>query len=116
MKFNKIIVGLSFITIFTFIGCDKKFDGMLNNPNAPTPDAASADLYLTQVQLGFAGFFDGASDYGMQLSRQIVMYGPTYENAYTPQGYDGLWSTAYTSIFKNANALIPIADAQKKIC
>lgn len=114
MKFNKIIVALSFLTIGTFIGCDKKFDGMLNNPNAPTPDAANADLYLTQVQLSFASFFDGASDYGMQLSRQIVMYGPTYENAYTPQGYDGLWSTAYTSIFKNANALIPIADAQKK--
>ena len=98
----------------TFIGCNKKFDGMLNNPNSPTPDAANADLYLTQAQLSFASFFDGASDYGMQLSRQIVMYGPTYQNAYTPQGYDGLWSTAYTGLFKHANALIPIADAQKK--
>lgn len=114
MKFRIKIIILFFMASLTFIGCNKKFDGMLNNPNSPTPDAANADLYLTQAQLSFASFFDGASDYGMQLSRQFVMYGPTYLNAYTPQGYDGLWSTAYTGLFKHANALIPIADAQKK--
>jgi len=84
------------------------------NPNGPTPESANADLYLTQLQLNFAGFFNGASSYGMELTRQIVMYGPTYDQAYSPQSFDGLWSTAYTGVFKHANALIPVAERERK--
>ena len=50
----------------------------------------------------------------MEVTRMIVMYGPTYNNAYSPQSFDGLWSTAYTGVFKHANALIPIAESEKK--
>ncbi len=94
--------------------CTKKLDELLVNPNGPTPESANADLYLTQLQLNFAGFFNGASSYGMELTRQIVMYGPTYQQAYSPQSFDGVWSTAYTGVFKHANALIPVAEAEKK--
>ena len=31
-----------------------------------------------------------------------------------PQSFDGLWCTAYTGVFKHANALIPIANCKKK--
>ena len=94
--------------------CSKKLDELLVNPNGPTPESANADLYLTQLQLNFAGFFNGASSYGMELTRQIVMYGPTYQQAYSPQSFDGLWSTAYTGVFKHANALIPVAEKERK--
>ena len=94
--------------------CTKKLDELLVNPNGPTPESANADLYLTQLQLNFAGFFNGASSYGMELTRQIVMYGPTYQQAYSPQSFDGLWSTAYTGVFKHANALIPVAEKERK--
>ena len=83
-------------------------------PTLPLPDKASADLYLTQMQFSFANFFDGASGFGMEATRMIVMYGPTYNNAYSPQSFDGLWSTAYTGVLKHANALIPIAESEKK--
>lgn len=94
--------------------CTKKLDELLVNPNGPTPASANADLYLTQLQLNFAGFFNSASSFGMELTRQTVMYGPTYQAAYSPQSFDGLWSTAYTGVFKHANALIPVAEAEKK--
>ena len=94
--------------------CTKKLDELLVNPNGPTPESANADLYLTQLQLNFAGFFNGASSYGMELTRQIVMYGPTYQQAYSPQSFDGIWSTAYTGVFKHANALIPVAEKERK--
>ena len=94
--------------------CTKKLDELLVNPNGPTPESANADLYLTQLQLNFAGFFNSASSYGMELTRQIVMYGPTYQQAYSPQSFDGIWSTAYTGVFKHANALIPVAERERK--
>jgi hypothetical protein len=111
MKLKKIVIVLS---LFAVMGSCKKFDDMLDNPNSPRPDAANADLYLTQAQLAFAGFFNTASSFGMEVCRQIVMYGPRYDNAYQPQSFDGIWTNAYTSVLKHVNALIPIADQQKK--
>lgn len=115
MKFKKIIFSLLVAGVLG--ACSKisdKFDNNLNNPNTPNPLSANSDLYLNVVQLGFANLFDGASDIGMQITRQTIMYGPTYGNAYTPTSFDGLWSTAYTSLLKHANVLIPIAEQQKK--
>lgn len=115
MKLNKIIIGLLAVAIMG--SCSKiadKFDSNLNNPNTPTPAAANPDLYLSELQLDFASLFYSASDFGMQVTRQIVMYGPTYVGAYQPQSFDGIWDVAYTGVLKHANALLPIADAQKK--
>ena len=95
-------------------GCQKKLDRYLNNPNSPTPETASTDLYLTQAQLSFAGFFNSASVFGMELTRMLHMFGPRYDNAYQPQSYDGIWTTAYTGIIKHCNALIPLAEGEKK--
>jgi hypothetical protein len=95
-------------------GCEKTLDRLLVNPNGPTPESANVDLYLTQAQLSFAGFFNTASDFGMDLTRMTHMFGPRYDNTYQPQSYDGIWSTAYTGVLKHCNALIPIADAEKK--
>lgn len=105
---------LSVAAVVALGACEKKFDSLLDNPNNPRPEVANADLYLNQVQLSFASFFNSASSFGMQVTRHIVWYGPTYLNGYSPQSFNGLWSTAYTGVFKHANALIPIASEQKK--
>lgn len=105
---------LILITSMVLFACGKKLDRLLVNPNGPTPESANADLYLNQAELSFASFFNTASSFGLELTRQISMFGPRYDNAYQPQSYDGIWSTAYTGILKHCNALIPIADAQKK--
>ncbi len=110
----KKILFLLLFTVTALSSCDKTLDKLLVNPNGPTPESADVDLYLTQAQLSFADFFNTASAFGLQLTRQTQMFGPRYDNAYSPQSYDGLWSAAYTGVIKHVNALIPIAEAQKK--
>ncbi len=116
MKINKYI----FFAMMLFMGivsCKKvsnKFDGLLNNPNAPTQDAANADLYLNQAGVSMVQLFDDMSSFGMSLTRQFVFYGPDYRNGYNPNNFDGVWSTAYTGVIKHVDALIPIASAQQK--
>jgi hypothetical protein len=112
MRLKKIyIVALSVVMLGS---CNKKLDELLVNPNSPSPEKANADLFLTEMQLGFANFFDAASGFGMETTRMIVMYGPTYNNAYSPQSFNGIWESAYTGVIKHANALIPIAESEKK--
>ena len=96
------------------MGCTKTLDELLVNPNGPTPASANSDLYLPVVQNSFVGVFNASSSYGMQLTRMLVWYGPTYNQAYSPNSFDGVWSTAYTGLFKHANTLIPVAQKEKK--
>lgn len=101
------------VTLISLGSC-KKLDNLLVNPNFPDPSTANVDLYFTQVQLSTAGLFDATSDIGMQLTRMVIMYGPNYQAAYSPQTFDGTWSTAYTGIFKHANEVISLGNTQKK--
>jgi hypothetical protein len=115
MKWKKIIY--SALAIAALGACTKvgdKFDSRLNDPNFPLPNEANADLYLTNIQFGLTGLFSTASAFGGQITRMENFSGATYLNGYTPVSYDGIWRIAYTNIFKNANALIPIAEGQKK--
>jgi hypothetical protein len=41
-------------------------------------------------------------------------FGPTYTSSQQPQFFDGIWNTAYTSILKNIDAMVPLAASQKK--
>lgn len=113
MKINKIII-LGIVLVASFSSCSKRLDSLLDDPNAPSPATADVDLYLNQVQLSFNSFQNSCSDYGAQLARQQMMYGPLYRNAYQPATFDGIWTTAYTGVIKNADALIPLAQGQKK--
>lgn len=113
MKRNKLII-LGLAAAVTLGSCSKKLDEYLVNPNTPSVDKADANLYLNAAQLSYAGFFNGAQSYGQEVTRKIVMYGPTYKNAYSPQSFDGLWSTAYTGVFKHVDALIPIAASKSQ--
>ena len=94
----------------------KKFDNMLNDPNSPSPETADVDLYLNYVQLAFTNFYGstdvepGLSENGEELTRMEYMAARTYIDLYQPESFDGVWRDAYQDIFKNADALIPIAE------
>lgn len=112
MRYLKIIIVTALLT--TAVACSKQLDSLLDNPNGPSLETADVDLLLNTVQTNFSGFFDNASNDGGQLTRQTAWFGPTYQNAYSPNSFDGYWNTAYTSIIKNANALIPLAQKQNR--
>ena len=110
LKFGYIILAIGVIS-----SCSKRFDNLLTDPSIPTTDAADVDAFLNQAQISFSGFYTAASDFGGALARQQSLTGGSlYENAYSPQSFDGIWSTAYTGIVKHVDALIPLAEAQKK--
>ncbi len=113
---KKIIKIFSIVLIvgFTSASCTKLLDEYLENPRVPDIGTADVDLYLNAAQLSFNSFYLSASNRGGELSRQQVFFGPTYTNGYVPETFDGVWTTAYTGIYKNVDALLPIAVAQKK--
>ena len=113
MKLNKILFTLSAIVLLAG-SCKKKLDELIVNPNFPTLDKADVDLYLNGAQLSFAGFFDAQSNTGMQLTRLRNLGASNYNQAYQPQSFNGVWSTAYRSILTQLNAMEPLATAQNR--
>ncbi|MFT3937061.1 MAG: SusD/RagB family nutrient-binding outer membrane lipoprotein [Chitinophagaceae bacterium] len=116
MKYKKILQGILGMLLIAVISssCKKTFDNLLNNPNYPSPSTADVDLYLNVVQVDFNDFWNRQADIGGQLSRQQHWTGPFYRNGYTPASFDAAWTLAYASVFTNANALIPLAQSQRK--
>ncbi len=113
------------IVVIGFGACKKlnsNYDALLNTPNSPDPGVANVDLYLNAAQISFSKFYSsydvsgnstGASDFGAQVTRMEQMFGPTYRNAYSSEDFNDLWTNAYTGVFKNINALLPIANAKQ---
>jgi hypothetical protein len=48
------------------------------------------------------------------LARQTYWGGPFYRNGYSPSSFDGMWSTAYSGVIANVDAMVPLAQSQKK--
>ncbi len=114
----KIKIAIIFFAGLTFTwSCSKvnnQLDSLLTNPSQPSPSAASVDLYLNNLQLSFQSFYQQASDLSDVLVRQETMFGSTYYNQYGPSSFDNIWTTAYTSVFKTANTMIPLAETSQE--
>ena len=113
MKYKKIAFGLLLVAA-SFTACTKQLDSLLENPNYPSMSTADVDLYLNTIQINFNSFQNAASSNGGGMSRLDYWGGPKYDNGTRPAGYDGIWTTAYSGIFANADAMIPLAVSQKK--
>jgi len=113
MKYKKIVLGLLLVAT-GFTACNKEFDTLLTNPNYPSTTTADVDLYLNKVQLDFNNFFQSASGPAGALARQNYWGGPFYINAYSPSSFDGMWSTGYSGVIANVDAMVPLAQSQKK--
>ncbi|MCU0397535.1 MAG: SusD/RagB family nutrient-binding outer membrane lipoprotein [Cyclobacteriaceae bacterium] len=81
------------------------------DPNAVQPSQALPNLVLNNIQLSFAGWFNGVSTFGMQMTRLMNSGGSIYQNVYSPESFDGTWSTAYANILNDSELLIANADA-----
>jgi len=85
----------------------------LINPNAPSPDAVDPDFLLNSIQLSNAGLFEQMSSNAASLIRMEHMFGTTYNNAFSPQSFDGEWTTAYAGILIDVETLIPVANERE---
>ena len=103
------------IVFFTgFISCETIELDLTQSPNQVTVDNLDPDFLFNNIQLGFGTFVENVAGYGSftaSVSRQFAMTsGNTYENAYTPISFNGIWSSAYAGILADIQAIEPIAD------
>ena len=115
-------IKILFITavLVTVLGGCKKLNTLLVDPNAPQPESGNVDLYLNSIQLAVVDFYanestePGLSTVGEELTRMEYLAARRYIDAYSPESFDTPWEAAYTTILKNGNALIPIAQKNKQ--
>jgi Starch-binding associating with outer membrane/Susd and RagB outer membrane lipoprotein len=81
------------------------------DPNAVQPDEVLPSLLLNTMQTQLAGFFNAASSTGMNMTRLQNAGSSLYRTSVTPEGFNGLWTTAYAGILEDAETLIAISDA-----
>lgn len=83
---------------------------LLEDPNAVQPNQALPSLLLNGIQRQLPGLFNAANTSGAQMTRLLNGGGQLYLNATTPEGFNGLWTTAYADILTDADALLKVAD------
>lgn len=103
----------SIMSLFVVLSACNDLSNNLQNPNKPLPTQGNLDLVLNSMELNFAGFYWDMSNIGAALTRQEVMFGPLYKNAFTAQSYDGAWSDAYQGVLVNCKTIIDQGSAAK---
>ncbi len=86
---------------------------LLDDPNAVKLSGLAPSLLLNQIQVDLALFFNGASTFGMQVTRLQNSGGAFYENFATPQGFDNVWTNGYANVLTDCDVLIKQADASR---
>ncbi len=103
MKF-KYKIWASLLVVGLFSACDLD---LLDDPNAVTPDNASAELLMNNVFIEFAQTVYTMTNVTQDYVRLSPMTGSElYNDAYGPEGYDFTWSQAYSTLFPDLNLVI----------
>lgn len=84
---------------------------LLDSPNAVTVNNADVNYILNRVEVAYSGNFNAFSDPGMRLTRMLNQGAAIYDNAVTPGGSDGRWSSSYSDILADVKALLPLAES-----
>jgi len=109
-KINNLIKMLVLCGGLFFASCETTELDLTVNPNALSPAQADPDFYLNAIQISFAYLTENNGRTAGQLARVDYMSGRDYQNAYSPAGFDGRWSSAYQTIMLDIVELNKIAD------
>jgi len=114
--FKPILLGL----LLSIFSCETLELELLDDPDEISLSQADLNFFLNSNQVNLAHFFQGEigsdggmSEPGMEATRMVHMYGPLYQNAYTPNQFNGEWEIAYSTIISNNRALQPLAQEQE---
>ncbi|WP_378177799.1 SusD/RagB family nutrient-binding outer membrane lipoprotein [Aquimarina sp. SS2-1] len=83
---------------------------ILESPNVLNPNQADIDFFLNSMQLTTATFFENITEEGMETTRILHMFGPTYDNAYGPGQLNNAYTNAYAGILADNRAMVPLAE------
>lgn len=105
--YKKIALALS-VVVATSCTLDLRED-----PNAVQPSQVLPTLMINSMQRGFANMYNGISGAGTSLTRLINGGSSIYRTTITPEGFNGVWSTAYANILNDANVVMQLSVPDK---
>jgi hypothetical protein len=111
----KLLNKLFIITaIWVLAGCSATELDLQDSPNAVTTDKAGVDFLYNQIQLSFRSFFDATHYTGASATRLInTGQNTSYNDAYRPVNFNGIWTTAYAGILPDVDALLTLTEERK---
>ena len=111
-KLNKLSV-LALTSLFILSSCETTELDLTSNPNALSPENASVELFINNVQEDFAYFVNSLGDTGARLTRIAQLSGDRmYQDAYSPGSFSGIWSSAYQGMMEDIRVMNTIASEQ----
>lgn len=109
MKFSYRILAVVCLVAFT-VQCEVVDSDLLNDPNNVSPENVDPDFLLNNIQLNARDIYRAAADIGGEMTRMKYMFGSNYQNAYSPQSFNGIYQNAYADLYIDASTLVPIAQ------
>lgn len=95
-----------FLGVFTFSSCELDF---LDSPNDVTLASSDPNFLLNRIQIDFAGFFNGTSNRGGEVTRMFHQASDTYEISHQAVSQNGTWSS-YASMLQDIKSLKELAE------
>jgi len=109
MKIKNILIAVT-AGLFALTSCETTDLDLVDNPNALNPSQADATFFLNNVQVSFAGWVQGFSNRGAALTRINQMSGRNYAQVYSPNNFDGSWTSAYQGMMEDIRLMNILAD------
>jgi len=107
---NKLSI-LALTSLLVLSSCETTELDLTANPNALSPEQASADLFINNIQEDFANFVDNMGDTGARLTRVAYLGGDRlYRDNYSPNSFSGAWSSAYQTMMEDIRVMNIIAE------
>ena len=110
MKYTKYILGLCLSAMLVLVSCETTELDLTSNPNALSPSQADPTFFLNKIQVDFAFWVNNMGDRGGELTRINYMNGRNYDNIYSPDSWNGLWSSAYRGMMEDIRLMNILAE------
>ncbi|UJH66552.1 SusD/RagB family nutrient-binding outer membrane lipoprotein [Allomuricauda sp. SCSIO 65647] len=106
IKYTSLVLAMLVATV----SCETTELGILNDPNASTPESLDVDFTLNSIQFNFSEFFEEATGAGAEAVRLEYMFNE-YNNRFqnTNANLQNTWQFAYAVVLQDIETLLPIA-------
>jgi hypothetical protein len=121
MKKSIILISVTLLLGFLSGGCDFFELDLTQDPDEVSLEAANPDYALNAMQVDLKNLLSnddppnwrGVNRLGMEVTRTIIKWGGTYENAYNPTEFDQVWTRSYEGILMDAHTFLPVYEEKE---
>ncbi len=115
-------LGSVLFALLLLAGCETTELRVVDSPNDLSPNQASVDFFLNQIQIMTAQIHsgeegraeNGLSQFGMEPVRIQHGFGPTYRDMYDPTDFDRLWNNVYARALIDIRTMLPLAEEKEQ--